>query len=151
MSAELLVTGATGFVGAHFLPLMARHGYGLGGLRRASSNHAHLDGVEIAWSLGDVTDAAAVDAAVRSLRERSESRGRAAWLVHGAAVISYRTGSGALQDAVNVEGTRHVLAAAERYGIERFLHVSSVVTVGLAPSGREAIDEEAPFDDVHSS
>jgi dihydroflavonol-4-reductase len=142
------MTGATGFVGAHFMPLMAQHGYGLGGLCRASSVRAHLEGLPVTWALGDVTDAAAVDNAVRELCERADRRGRPAWLVHGAAVISYRTGSGALQEAVNVEGTRHVVDAARRYGVERLLHVSSVVTVGVGASADDVLDEDAPFEDV---
>ena len=148
MKAELLVTGATGFVGAHFLPLMESAGYRVAGLCRPTSDRRHLAGVDVAWSFGDVTDAKSVDAAVRALAERAAHSGRPAWLVHAAAIISYRTGSGALQEAVNVEGTRHVLAAARRFGIDRLLLVSSVVAVGVAPSSEATIDEDAPFADV---
>lgn len=148
MKPELLVTGATGFVGAHFMPLMAARGYGLLGLCRASSKRGHLAHLPIEWCTGDVTDAASVDAAVGRLRVRADAAGRPAWLVHGAAVISYKTDSGPLQDAVNIEGTRHVIEAAERHGIERVLLVSSVVTVGVAASGGDAIDEDTPFANV---
>ena len=148
MKAIVLMTGATGFVGAHFLPRMASDDYALAGLVRASSNREHLSGLAIDWHLGDVTDAASVDAATKEVVERGKREGRPIWLVHAAAIISYRTDSGARQTAVNVEGTRHVLAAARRYGVDRLLLVSSVVAVGVAPSDHEAIDEDSPFEDV---
>jgi dihydroflavonol-4-reductase len=59
-------------------------------------------------------------------------------------VISYRTRDGALQRAVNVEGTRNVVAACRRQPIGRLLHVSSVVAVGYA-RGAETLDEDAPY------
>lgn len=142
------MTGATGFIGAHFMPLMARHGHGLAGLVRPTSKRAHLLDQVGHWCEGDVTNQASVDAAVRQLRERASQAGRPAWIVHGAAVISYRTGSGRHQEAVNVEGTRHVMEAAQRFGVDRVLLVSSVVTVGVAEPGGPALDENADFKDV---
>lgn len=148
MRPALLVTGATGFVGAHFLPLMEAAGYSLAGLCRPTSERGHLADVAVEWSFGDITDAASVESAVCAHAERARREGRSAWLVHGAGAISYRTDAGALLEAVNVEGTRNVLDAARRHGIERLLLVSSVVAVGVAPSGHAAIDEAAPFEDV---
>ncbi|MDF1798803.1 MAG: NAD-dependent epimerase/dehydratase family protein [Planctomycetota bacterium] len=142
--AALLVTGATGFVGGHFLRAAHAAGHPLAALARPTSKREHLAELPIDWCLGDVASKGEVDAAVARLAATAE--GRATALVHGAAVISYKTGSGPLQDAVNVEGTRHVLDAAARHGIDRVLLVSSVVAVGVAPDARSTIDEEAPFE-----
>lgn len=144
----LLVTGATGFVGGHLLRQAAAAGHPLLALARPSSARGHLDDLDLAWHTGDVTDPASVDAAASALAARGRAEGRPTWLVHGAAVISYATGVGPLQQAVNVDGTRHVLDAAERHGIDRVLLVSSVVTVGVAADAEAALDEDAPFADV---
>jgi len=146
--AAVLVTGATGFVGAHFVPLIAAEGHAVLGFCRASSERAHLVDDVHAWALGDITDAAAVDAAVAELRALADARGEPAWLVHAAGMISYRTDAGAALERVNVDGTRHVLAAAARHGMDRLLLVSSVVAVGVAPRVDAPLDEAAPFDVV---
>ena len=48
-------------------------------------------------------------------------------------------------DATNVEGTRTVMEAALRAGVERIVYTSSVAT--LAPGPRRAADETAPLDE----
>lgn len=142
--ATVLMTGATGFVGAHFVPHMQALGHDVLGLCRPTSERAHL-GDEVTWCLGDVTDADAVHAAAQAVRQRADARGEPAWLVHGAGVISYASRAGSAMQRVNVDGTRHVLAAARAFGIERVLLVSSVVAVGVAPAVDQPLDERADF------
>ena len=144
--AAVLVTGATGFVGAHFVPRLAAKGHTVLGFCRTTSERDHLNEHVHAWAFGDITDPAAIDHAARKLRVLADERGEPAWLVHAAGMISYRTDADADLERVNVEGTRHVLAAAERHSMDRLLLVSSVVAVGVAPSVEAPIDEEAPFE-----
>lgn len=151
--ATVLMTGATGFVGAHFVPLMRAAGHRVIGLCRPSSERAHLEGgpgPPVEWVLGDVTDAAALHAAAVRLREAADARGEPAWLVHGAGLISYATGAGPELERVNVQGTRHALAAARAVGVARFLMVSSVVAVGVARSVDQPLTEAAPFSEVRA-
>lgn len=64
--------------------------------------------------LGDVADADAVDAAMRGCDG----------VVHLAAKVGV-VGPRADYVATNVDGTRHVLEAAQRHGVSRIVHVSS--------------------------
>lgn len=163
--AAILVTGATGFVGAHLVPRLVDAGHHVLGLARASSDTAHLDGwwrgscaqrdVDLGaghfeWLRGDVTDAPSMAAAAEALRAAADRRGEPAELVHGAGLISYATGAGPALERVNVEGTRHAVGAAALAGVRRLLVVSSVVAVGVAPSVDAPLDEDAPFERVRA-
>jgi len=142
MSRAVLVTGATGFVGSALVPELARAGYRVHALARAGSERSGLEGCGVEWHAGDVEDAGSLARAFAGVAR--ESGGAAPWLVHNAACISYRTRDRDVQWRVNVEGTRRVLAAARRAGVERAVHVSSVVAVGFARAG-ETLDEDAPL------
>jgi len=139
----LLVTGATGFVGSALLRRLAALGHRrIHALARASSDRSHLAGLPITWHEGDVVRADEVErAAARVARED----GAGFRVVHGAALISYRTRDAELARRVNVDGTRIVLEAARRHGASRLLLVSSVVAVGHAPAADVELDEDAPF------
>jgi dihydroflavonol-4-reductase len=46
----------------------------------------------------------------------------------------------------NVLGTRNLLTAAARAGVERVVHVSSTAAVGMSAHPHQVLDEAAPFD-----
>lgn len=134
---RVLVTGATGFVGAVLMPrLIERHGPG--------SVDAFVlpgDGIPAAWRdagvrtfAGDIADPAAVAAAVRG-HDR---------VVHMAGFISYWRGDEGRLRSVNEVGARSVVEACLAAGVERLVHISSVGAVGFRGDGRPA-DETTPF------
>jgi dihydroflavonol-4-reductase len=63
-------------------------------------------------------------------------------VVHVAALYSFTAPARELE-AVNVEGTRNVLAAARRTGVGRVVHTSTCATCGPVP-GRPATEEDEP-------
>lgn len=134
----VFVTGGTGFVGTALVERLLARGDAVHVLARARTvapgARAHA---------GDVTDAASVHAAVAAAAGAARASGRALDLVHLAAGISYRRADRARLEQVNVEGTRHVLAAAARAGVRRFLHVSSVVALGPVARADERKDDDA--------
>lgn len=144
LEGPVLLTGATGFVGREAARELARAGAEVHAFVRADSDRTALGRHVAAWHVGDLSDVASIDAAVRLLRHRANALRRPARIVHGAALISYRTRDRALAHELNVEGTRRFLAAALRERIDRFLFVSSVVTVGHSIDGT-TLDETAPF------
>ena len=112
---------------------MHQQGYRVHLLRRPSSPEQRIADLDVAQHLGDLQDPDSLHNAAQAVAE--ESPGRAPWLIHNAAVISYRRQDAELQQAVNVEGTRSALLAARAAGFERVLYVSSVVAVGFSVNG----------------
>jgi dihydroflavonol-4-reductase len=142
--AAVLVTGGTGFLGGGIVRALVARGVETHVLARAGSPREGLAGLPLVWHEGDLRDAASLARAAAVLAEVARRRGGPTALVHSGAVISYRREDGALQEEVNVGGTRNVLEAARRQRLGRDVHVSSVVAVGCSEDGRP-LDEEAPF------
>jgi dihydroflavonol-4-reductase len=132
---NVLVTGATGFIGANLAAALVARGDTVRVLRRASSSLVGLAGLAAEHVIGDVTDA---DAAARAVVGCD-------LVFHVAAVSAYWRSTPAQVERVNVEGTRIVMAACLRAGVPRVVHTSSAAAVGIAPRGTVA-DEDSAFD-----
>src|SRR5262245_25107199 len=116
----VLVTGASGFVGAAIADAARQAGHRVRVLVRLSSprtNIAPTDEVIV----GDLCDPASLVPALRGVR----------YLFHAAA--DYRLWSPRPEEIVrtNLEGTRHVMEAAMRAAVERIVYTSSVATLEL--------------------
>ena len=141
----VLVTGATGFLGREIVRVLAERGAEVHALAREDSPRGPLNALRVKWHPADLRDEAAVGRALDAVAARARERGVRPQVVHSGALISYRTRDRELARTTNVEGTEILLAAARRTGVGRFLHVSSVVTVGSSRDG-QPVDESAPFD-----
>lgn len=118
---KALVTGATGFVGAHVVRALTQDGHTARALHRKSSRLDALAGLEYESALGDVTD-------LDALRVASEG---CDWVFHVAAVADYWRADRNYMHEVNVEGTRRVLQAARETGVRRVVFTSSAAAVGF--------------------
>lgn len=136
------MTGASGFVGTALVRRLCGLGSEVHALARGSAREGHA----VRWHASDLLDPASVGRAVAAVAARAAERGAQARVVHGAALISYRTRDAEEARRVNVEGTRILLEACRTAGVGRFCLVSSIVTVGCAPDARSTLDESAPFD-----
>ncbi|MBL8859082.1 MAG: NAD-dependent epimerase/dehydratase family protein [Planctomycetes bacterium] len=145
MSPRLvLITGATGFLCSNVARQLATRGDEVHALARPNADKRVLDGVSVQWHAGDLTDRASLERTCWKLAERSFALRRPWDLVHGAALISYKSAHRAAAVAINVEGTRAVLQAARQSGVARVVHVSSVVTVGACRRD-EVMNEATEF------
>jgi dihydroflavonol-4-reductase len=124
-----LVTGPTGFLGAHVTRLLVERGDDVRALVRPTSDLRALDGLELETVTGDVCDRRAIRRALRGV-------GR---VFHVAGTTNLRL-SRAATFALNVEGTRIVLEEALRAGVERVTHTSSVAAIGPARKGSVATE-----------
>jgi acetylornithine/succinyldiaminopimelate/putrescine aminotransferase/nucleoside-diphosphate-sugar epimerase len=123
-----LVTGGSGFIGGHIVERLVQEGYQVRCLVRASSDTALLDSLGVELAVGDLTDAASLRSAAEGCR----------FVVHcGALVSDWATTSELVQ--INVQGTRNVLEAAVRAGVDRFVHVSTTDVYGYP--GTAGVDE----------
>ena len=123
-SRRVLVTGASGLLGAGVARVLADAGNDVTTLQRRPSGVPGARDVR-----GSVTDPAAVEEALTG----------ADTVVHVAAKVSV-SGPEHEYEAVNVEGTRILLHAAQRHGVRRFVHVSSP---SVAHAGDSIVGEGA--------
>ncbi len=117
-----LITGATGFVGWHVAKLALERGQRVRALVRQSSKLRELD---VETATGDLRDP-------DSLRRAVEGCGV---VFHVAA--DYRLWAPAPEDLYrsNVDGTKNLLEAARREGVERVVYTSTVGCIGFPRNG----------------
>jgi dihydroflavonol-4-reductase len=129
-SGTVLVTGATGFVGSHLARLLAARGERVRVLVRPSSDLRALQGLPVEHATGDLRDAASLQSALRGVKR----------VFHVAA--DYRLWARDPQEIYesNVTGTRNLLEASRKAGIERFIYTSTVATIAVQ---RPALPNEA--------
>ncbi|HEY6256841.1 MAG TPA: hopanoid-associated sugar epimerase [Xanthobacteraceae bacterium] len=128
----ILVTGASGFLGAAIAHCARARGYAVRVLIRPTSPRTNIDSRDEV-AVGDMRDRERVAAALRGAR----------FLIHAAA--DYRLWAPAPDDILrnNVDGTRILMEEALRAGVERIVYTSSVATI--APRQGAPADESRPL------
>lgn len=114
---RIAVTGASSLIGTALVELLRARGDDVVAFQRGRTRSpavARVAGPNVETHLGDVNDAAAVDAAL----ERCEV------VVHLAAKVGV-VGPREEYVRTNIDGTRNVIAAARRHGARGVVHVSS--------------------------
>jgi dihydroflavonol-4-reductase len=111
---KVYVTGGSGFVGGHVVRELRERG------------------AEVRDERADLLDPGALERALAGCEAA----------VHGAALYSYDADPVEIE-RVNVEGTRNLVAAAERTGVRRLVHCSTAGTCGPVV-GRQATEEDSP-------
>lgn len=134
---KVLVTGATGFLGSNLAAALAEQGHEVRVLRRKTSRLTALEGVRFDSVIGDIMEPGSVEAAVTGCD----------LVFHTAAISQYWLNDRATTYRVNVEGTRNVVNAARKAGVQRLVHTSSVAALGYGSRGT-LLDETHEFPDA---
>jgi dihydroflavonol-4-reductase len=118
----VLVTGASGFLGWHVARLLLDRGYSVRALVRPGSR---VDGLNVQTFPGDLRDPASLDRAAAGC----------GLVFHVAA--DYRLWAKDPADLYrsNVDGTRNLLDAARKAGVERVVYTSTVGCIGVPHGG----------------
>lgn len=116
-----LVTGAAGFLGSHVARQLVARGENIRVLLRASSSNRAISDLSIEYVTGDLRDVGSLERAMAGVRR----------VFHVAA--DYRLWAKHPQDIYdsNVGGTRNLLAAAKKVGIEQLIYTSTVATIAV--------------------
>ena len=137
---NVLVTGASGFIGGHVAEALRAAGHGVVALVRPTSDRTHLQRLGATFAVGDVTDFPSLLRAARGVSA----------VVHTAAVVSMY---GAWEEyrKVGVLGTQNVVDAAIAAGVPRFVHVGSIAVYGFRHPPGARLHEDLPLDDEPES
>jgi UDP-glucose 4-epimerase len=124
----VLVTGASGFVGRHVAPALAREGWSV---RRAVRSPEGLDDEVVIETIGPETDWQAALEGVDAV-------------VHLAARVHHKHEEHAVQlyRNVNIAGTLHLARCAATAGVRQFIFVSTVLVHGRSNEGRAPFNED---------
>ena len=131
MRRRILVTGGTGLVGNNVIRLLVEQGHNVVALVRAGSSSRPLEGLDVETVVGDVQDRSSIIAACNNVDA----------VVHSAGIVRIGWSLAGNMREINVDGTRHVVNAAEQNGC-RLVHVSTVNA--LAVTGPDEANEETP-------
>lgn len=129
----IFVTGATGFLGRHLVPLLTQAGFRVRALvRPESAVPAYLRASMIEIVNGDLQDRDSLQ----------QSFGDSQYVIHAGGLFRF-WGYHEQFERVNVQGTANMLEVAARNSAKRFVHISTVAVVG-APAPDLVIDEQYP-------
>lgn len=140
---KVLVTGGTGFIGSTLVRHLLEAHYDVRVLARRKKNRFLLEGLGVEIVEGDTTDPNAVEKAVKGCSVVFDVASVYAfypfWEKKARALYK-----------INVQGTMNMLNASLSNGVERFIHTSTIATIGKRPDGKPS-NEETGFDPKNAS
>lgn len=131
---QVLVTGATGFLGRHLVKDLIEKGVEVSILARKTSDLSFLPKGRFKIHFGDITDRLA-------LLQACENKDI---VYHLAGYIAYKRVDRPIMDKINIQGTANVIDACVTNHVAKLLHLSSVVTIG-ASFKPQPINEDFAF------
>ena len=116
-----LVTGASGFLGSHVARQLVARGEDVRVLLRPSSHNRAIGDLSLEYVTGDLRDPASLERAVKGVQR----------VFHVAA--DYRLWARRKKEIYesNVGGSKNLLEAAKRAGVEKFIYTSTVATIAV--------------------
>lgn len=131
---RVVVTGAAGFIGSAVTRALLRRGADVVALLEPGDRAANLEGLAVERRTVDVTVP----------EHLGDPLDGARFCFHLAAKFGFWPKDPRAFYAVNVEGSRNVVAAATRAGVERIVYTSTVATLGLweTRSGRASTEDD---------
>lgn len=130
--SNVLVTGATGFLGEHLCAVLAERGHVVRGLARSRSSVLADAGVE--HVRGDVLAGPELDRALEGIEA----------VFHLAGAVSRDPDDAQRMMRLHVDGTRRVLERMHAAGAKRMVLASTSGTIGVSKD-EAIIDETAPY------
>ncbi len=130
---NVLVTGATGFIGANIVRQLLKGGHKVRALVREKSDQRNIRGLNLDVAYGNLLDRESLESAIEGCDG----------LIHSAAYYTFWSSNPKEVYDTNVQGTRNILEAARDRQIRRVVFTSSESTIGIAQNsgiGSEEIE-----------
>ena len=135
---QILVTGASGCVGANLVKNLASQGEKISIFILPNTWHPFLDGLNLQIIYGDVRNKEDVQNAMRGCTH----------VYHVAGVVSYNLLDDDLMHSVHVLGTRNILEVANEFDIRKIVVTASTAGIGIPEDKSKPLTENTPFDFV---
>ena len=137
---RILVTGATGFLGGHTARTLSEEGFDIVATGRNASRGTKLQSRSIRF----------VPADLRSPSDLIDVCAEIDTVIHCAALSTAWAHPSSLFQTMNIDGTRHLLFAARKTGVRRFIHVSTPAVISRFAHQYDLTEEE-PLPDEFTS
>ncbi|MDP4282357.1 MAG: NADH-dependent [FeFe] hydrogenase, group A6 [Bacteroidota bacterium] len=138
---SIVITGASGFVGRHFMDFVKDHFTVFAIARRSASEagiHFHPN---VHWIQWDIANASRIPEIVDMI----EKNGGADFILHLAAFYDFDYTDNTAYQRTNIDGTRNVVELARQLNIKRFIFASSLAACNFPKPG-EVVTENTPPD-----
>ena len=122
---KVLVTGATGCIGSNLIARLLECGCSVRAFHRENSVLLALEHIDVEHRTGDIRDPVAVLAAMQGCDT----------VFHTAAIVSFWKRRREEQLDVNINGTRTVVEACLKAGVNKLVHTSSIAALGFTSDG----------------
>ncbi len=125
---KILVTGGTGFVGSYILRYLIAKGYkNIHIIARKQSRFELIEDIksELTLHFADVTD----------LPSLSKVFDKVDYVIHSAALVSFKPKDKNQMLKVNVEGTTNIVNLCIDNNVKKLVHISSIAALGRKESG----------------
>jgi nucleoside-diphosphate-sugar epimerase/glycine cleavage system H lipoate-binding protein len=138
---SIVVTGASGFIGRHFVIAVSEK-FRLFCIARRSQKEVSIPHHEnIHWLQVDITNRKHVLNAINYIKDQ----GGADYVLHLASYYDFTMKENPAYEQINITGTQNVLEMSKRLGIKRFIFPSSVAACKFPPKDK-ALTEESHAD-----
>jgi dihydroflavonol-4-reductase len=150
----ILVSGATGFLGAHMVCRLLQQGLTVRAMKRSTSS---LDEFNLIYATyfensSDTSDKPEwIDADVLDIPSLNEAFSGVTEVYHCAAVVSFHPSDKEMMHRINVEGTANMVNTALEHSVSKFCHVSSIAAIGRSGKNSAITEQTAWVTSKHNS
>lgn len=129
--SKILITGSTGFIGNHVTRMALEKGDDIRCMVMQGEDRSPLDGMDVEFVEGNLLDASSLQNVVKGVDK----------MYHLAALFAVWTKDPDLHYKINVDGTRALMKAAMREGVEKVVYTSSIAALGCPGNGDFSTEE----------
>jgi nucleoside-diphosphate-sugar epimerase len=129
----ILVTGATGILGAQIIRQLHIEKKSVRAIKRNTSDNSWTNDINhsIDWIEADILDLLKLDDAFKGVTH----------VIHCAAMVSFDNSNNEEMYNINVEGTKNILALCEKHQIQKLIYISSIASLGGSSNNNEITEE----------
>ncbi len=138
---RLVITGASGFIGRHFIEMFKENFHIYAIARRSQQEVGLARHKNINWRLADIADRKSIHEIMAEIC----SGGGADYFIHLAAYFDFSNEPNPEYERTNIKGTEIIFDEAESLGLKRFIFASSLV-VSEFPQAGEVLTENSSLD-----